>query len=377
MKRAILSLFFFLPLFAAADFINLNGFWPVVTDVADTSAAPILGNQTIDAAGEKTSLMFYIFGTQTFRRFGFFPASITTGDTLDVRLESAVTGPVTGINPSGNLFCATSSTTLVLAGTDDNTYKETANLPSDCTVTNSTVAIVIHDNLGNFNGNFKLWSNARQDYILTFSSTSSASWSAITGMLEVALVDPNSNFIMIPGLMNVSTVTTTNINSGTNPNTRASYIILPFGHRVVGAYVQARTLAPMTWKLWDTDGATVLESVQVSSATYGTNFRGFVYFSSPHVFRANSPYRISMQADNASVAVSNYSLNWESVQMVNQTVSFGPYIYISTANSPTQESSWTQKLTQRATIYPLIDQIEITPGQNKFNDSTLYDTTIK
>lgn len=376
MRRFLFISLLFLPLFVLADPVNIFPYLPLVTNTFEVSGTPGISNILLDATGEKAAFVFNVVGTKTFRKFGTTWGTITTGATLDVRLETVSQG-INIAAPTGTLACSLSSAALVLGSGDSSSYKESANMAADCTVTNSTIAVVIAQT-ASFNGNLRTWTQMRQDFIVVMSSVNGVNYAATTTQGPILTsVDSSNNYMVIPGMISVSSVTATTLLSTTNPDTLGNYVNLPFGHRVIGVCGTYTVGAPATVKIWN-GGGTVLESINLSSATNNANARqGFIMFSQGYVFPANTPYRLTMQATTAITGVTVYKYSWQNSTIMSSVVPFGQYIYFSTGNAPTQESNWTQSTSDRYQIFPVIDQIYVTPGQNTFYDSTLQDTTVK
>ena len=366
MKKYLLIIpFVLLSVWAWCGMTSLGGGIAITSEPLTINGAPTSNNLLIDATEEKLSATFPVVGSKTFRRFGFTCGTITVGGTLDVRLETAGvlgTSSTRAQAPSGVLACVNSSTTITLSTGNTNSYKETGNLPSDCTINNSTVAIVINDAAGVFQGDFPRYVNLRQDYVVSYSSNSSAGYSNnIPGPIFIAPVDSTGSYMNIPGLLCFSSVTTNTVGSGSSPNTYGNIINLPFRHRIIGASYITNLTGPIYLKIWNTD-ATLLESVFISSASSQlANQRAIATFSTSYTFNANVSYRISITPVTATT-MSIYSVAWPNTTYMSQVAPGGTSMYYTSSTNPTNEASWTQRTNERVDIFPVIDQIDVNTG---------------
>lgn len=361
MNKKIIYLFLLLACSTClAATIDMGKGIPLNPDFDNGTGAPSLASFTLDATDEKWAGVFPIPSTVTFRKFGFFTGGVTTGDTIDVRLES-VSEVAPGAIPSGNLFCASSSASYVIGNADDNKYKETNNLVSDCTVTNSTIAIVVVRR-GSFNGAFTAFAAGRMDNTVLLSSTSTSGWTNSTSMGNLVAYDDSGSIIYIPGTVAISSLTSTNVNSASSPNTYGNKITLPFAHRVTGAYYNtSNTATPIQVKIWGSGGATLLETVVVSTAMARGNVKAFAKFSQSYSFAANESYRLSITPKLAvNVVLIRYV--YETSDIKNAFVQFGQYMDFSTGTNPAVEGDWTQNTLGIQRIFPVIDQFETGSG---------------
>lgn len=354
-KKLIFLLLIIFTSFCSAEIIDFGTGIPLNPAWNYTTGTPTPGSILLDASGEKVAFIFPVNGSITFRKFGFVTGTVTTGDTLDVRLETVQEG-TPSISPTNTLYCALSSGTLTIGSADDNKYKESSDLVSDCTVTNSTVAVVIY-RMGSFNGNLVNINSARLDNSVTMSSNSASGYAFVNGVPNLAIFDSTSNLVDMYGIVCVSTLTPSSINSGTTPNTYGNKITLPFAHRVTGVYFESNYSAPLLVKLWDSDGSTVLETVTVSTSMARNILRPVVNFSQGYDFAANESYRVSVTPKTTTNSTI-YTFRYETSAIKKINVQFGQYIDSTTGTNPAVEGDWTQNTLSVIRIFPMISQID-------------------
>lgn len=73
---------------AFATVIDFGMDTPISNDYLYVAGTPSLGSFLIDAVDEKVAAVFPVNGSWTFRKFGFVTGTVTTGATIDVRIET-------------------------------------------------------------------------------------------------------------------------------------------------------------------------------------------------------------------------------------------------------------------------------------------------
>lgn len=361
-KKYLLFSIVFVSSYVFGTIIDFGTDFPINPEWATASGAPTLASTALDAADEKLAFVFPIKGDVTFRRFGYTTGAITTGATLQVRLETVRMGNI-GAIPTDTLYCADSSTTFVLASTDDNRFMETGNLPTDCTVSNSTVAIVVARR-GSFVGNLTTMSVGRLDTALVVSSISTNGYQYASSLPNIVMFSSSETIISIYGAFGISSITATSFNSGSTPNTIGNVFTFPWATRVTGFSMSANyTNADLVVKLWDSDGATVLESVDVSTGLFRAVMKQGLKFSTYYDFAANESYRITA-TPKSTTNVILYRYGYDSTDIKNDNVQFGSYIQETSGTDPAAEGDWTQRSLFTGRIFPFIRQIDTGSGSS-------------
>lgn len=355
-KKYFLFFTLFISSYVFGTVIDFGTDIPINPDWATASGAPSLTSTALDAAEEKLAAMFYVKGDVTFRKFGYTLGAVTTGDTLQVRLETVAMGNI-GAIPTDNLYCANSSATFVIASTDDNRYMETSDLAGDCQVVNSTVAVVIVRR-GSFVGNITSMSTGRMDtaIILSSISTNGYQYSSITPNLSI--FNSSGGLVNILGTFSISSITATSVNSGSTPNTIGNVFNFPFGVRVTGVSLNANYAnVGFKVKLWDSDGATVLETIEVSTGLFRSVMKQSVRFSTYYDFASNESFRLTITPTTTTNMIF-YRYGYDTTDIKNQNVQFGTYIQETSGTNPTAEGDWTQRNLFTGRIFPIINRID-------------------
>lgn len=130
---------------------------------------PSFQDLLIDAASEKAASIVRAGKTGTIDKVGFKTRTVTTGDTVDVRLETV--DLATG-NPSGTLLGTNSNGSQVIGDADDNTWFTTA-LTTGVAVTKGDLFAVVIVN-GSVPGNMNIaafnWNRSLFPYALLFTT---------------------------------------------------------------------------------------------------------------------------------------------------------------------------------------------------------------
>lgn len=222
------------------------------------NGAPNLGSGsfTLDAANEKAAQIFSASATKSIRKIHFRVAGITTGATLDCRIESVGADG----NPSGTLFGTDTNIAYVLAGTDDDTWRATDNLTADASVTTGDKFAVVIVNPAVDPGNFQINSSndeAHDGYPYAVHFTSA--WAKVPQTVLINVEYSDGSFEPLFGYTHPGAPINTNtFNSGTATNERGNIFQMPFPARATGCWALMDGDGPFEIKLYDSNGTDVL-----------------------------------------------------------------------------------------------------------------------
>jgi hypothetical protein len=324
----------------------------------DTSALSFLTSTfVIDAADEKVAIICQAPKTGSIRKVIWRTGTVTTGATLDVRIETVSTS--TGM-PTGTLWGTnTNGSQVVSAGS---TVYETQ-LTSDASVTkNDIIAIVIANPSVSF-GNMQIVSLAGYSNTGNFPymATYTSSWSGYSGTYQLVflLEYSDGSYAYQPHNSFASSITSTTFSSSTNPNHRALRFRLPCKVRVGGLWAQADMDGDMDLLLvadnWDgTNGNALARVVLDKDIRYGTSARAGRYMLTSSVeLAADTTYRVVIKPTTTTSLTSyHYSLGSNAQFAVTE---MGIEAYLSTANNPTGSESWTDTTTARIMAGLILD----------------------
>jgi hypothetical protein len=297
--------------------------------------------------------------------------SVTTGCTVQVRIETVVNG-----RPSGTLWATDTSASVVIADTDDNTWK-TATLTAAAALTpDDEFAIVIIVTSGTPNLQFRTPPNnggfsapVIAHYPLTLHDTGGGTWGAQSAGWEMIVQYQTAGVVPMIGLdPTTASGTVQAFNSGTSPNERALRFQKPVRCRVKGLRVFLFNIAAgadLTFSLWDATGDADVEAL--GQATLDGDFAltttqdGPVdlFFASPVTIEADTTYYAGVRADTANnigtgevanSAVANALLAYDGVNAE---------MYLATRTwTAGAAGAWTDTTTTLPLIHLIIDQAE-------------------
>lgn len=313
-------------------------------------------NFILDAGLEKAGCVIQIPKAATISKIWFRTSTVTTGATVDVRVEtvSLTTGA-----PTGTLWATDTRNSQVIAATDDNILFGVS-LLANATVSRGDYIAVVIENPNTSPGNMIIasFSDAENRDLMPSGWLYTTSWAAINSaqpVLGLELTD--GSFLTVPGLVLLKNATTVTYNSSTNPNHRALRFRSPVPLRVSGFSAWLDMDGDVEFMIvadnWDGDSANALAKVTID-ADLGATVNGGIgdyLFTSDVDLAANTTYRLVMRP-TTTTSFSCYEFTVETNDHFG-ALSGGKEFYLSTANNPTGSGSWTDTTTTR----PFIDLI--------------------
>lgn len=315
------------------------------------AAAIAFGNNlVIDANDEKAAFIFMAPKTGTVSKIWFRTATVTTGDTVDVRLETvdATTGA-----PSGTLFAANTNGSQSILLTDDNTVFVTT-LTATASVTKGDLLTIVVALPSVAVGNMVIAaiSGAAMALEYPYSALYTGTWAKGTNICCCALEYNDGSYAHVEGVFPFSAVANTAFNSGSTPDERGNMFQVPFPCRVTGFWLWADLDGNCDIVLYDSDGTTALltKSLDLDNRPVTTNARQVYPFNSTANLSANTNYRIVLKPTSAtSVTLQEFTVNAAAVMDAH---SGGQNVHLTTR---VDAGSWTQTTTQRAMIGVALD----------------------
>jgi hypothetical protein len=326
----------------------LTTFGPVfVPDVPGvTSGAPTFASFTIDAASEKVAAVVPggFFG-QSIRKILWRTGTVTTGDTVDVRVETV--DNTTG-NPTGTLVGTNTNASQVVANGDDDTMFTTT-LTADADVSALDYFAVVIAN-GGGGGNMAIAVYGDDTNTLPYSDHFTASWAknSLAPIVGFELVD--GSYVYVPGCWPIQTITTDTFNNGSTPDVYANRITITTPCKVSGfwTWFNNASVSDCAVKLYDTDGVTVLASTTLDATnTISTSLISVRRFNS-EVTLAAGDYWLGLEPTSTN-NISAYDFTVPSAAAMN-SFQGGTAIQLSTAKNPSGTGSWTTTSTRRLFI---------------------------
>lgn len=320
------------------------------------SDAAAFASFLLDAADEKLAAVFMAPKTGSITKIHFRTATVTTGATVDVRLET-VGGDG---HPTGTLQATNTNGAQVIADTDDNTYFQTA-LTAAASVTAGDVlaAVIVNPSVSPGTLNISAISSATSELALfPYGDFFTASWAKQSANMVFTAEYSGGVFYEIPMSFPVSSVADTQFNSGSTPDERGNIFQVPFKCRVAGAwYFGAATAAgSRMMKLYDSNGSSVLaqtgslDSDQIHSTTRRPQQ---FFFTAPATLNVATNYRLTLLPE-AAVNVQLQEFTVASAAILDAFTG-GQEMHLTTR---ADAGSWTETTTQRAIMGLLIDQLD-------------------
>lgn len=307
----------------------------------------------LDGTLEAIAYIFQAPKTGNLAKVGFRTTTVTTGATMDVRIESV---SLTTGDPAGTLWSTTTNGSQVIADTDDNVWFLTT-LTSVAAVTRGDwLAVVIQQPVASF-GNMTLataptgiaFETPYADHLAT------AVWTKRLPTLIMALEYDDGSYDPIIGALPWSAVTNSTYNNTSTPDERGLKFKVPFRCKVGGAWLWANLANNCTIKLYDSDGSTVLESLALDGDVSGsaTPARRTISFDSVVTLEKDTFYRLTLLPTAASdVALEEFTVNSAALM---DAMSGGQNLHLTTR---TDAGSWTDTTTQRPLMGIAIEALD-------------------
>lgn len=314
---------------------------------------------TLDAASEKHGVVFHAPKAGNISKIGFRTGTVTTGDDLDVRLETV--SATTGL-PTGTLATANSNGTQTVGAGDDDTWFETTLTASHTAARNDELALVL------VNGAVPGVMN-----IANLDSATSGGGANSSGGLPYVVQDVGAGFVkrarevmvasigyddgsyeMVTGFVPATAEGLENYNTGDANDEMGVFFTLPYPIRLAGS-VQPFDMngSDGTMKLYDSDGTTVLASRlfdnDIAQTSINNGEREYLFDSSVELAK-DTNYRLAFLAAGAN------DLTFQFFDVASNALLGmfpGGINYYKTHRNA--GGAWTQTTTRRPIINLLID----------------------
>ncbi len=180
-------------------------------------------------------------------------------------------------------------------------------------------------------------------------------WTKAVGSPLVTFEYSDGSYAEVVGTFPVSAATDTAYNTGAANDEGGNNITLPFKCRAAGFWFYGDVNTDITFKLYDTDGATVLASFAFDFDIQQASTTGIKYvrFASGITLTTNSTYKLTMLTASATSSTMSDVTVLAAAQMGampgGQTISY---------TTRDGGGAWTNTATKRAMIGLLIDQLD-------------------
>lgn len=304
----------------------------------------------INAASGKVATIFAVPKAGNIRKIRWATRTVTTGATIDVRLETASASSI-GI-PSGTLVGTNTNNNAVVVNSADDNVAFVTTLTADAAVTAGQIIALVFVNPSTSFGNMQFCAapfNSEEALPYTAIDTLGSGYSTDRSYhLCFSLEYDDASIVPIYGLFPATTALGSNtLNTGTTPDVAGLRFQVPFPARIVGAWL---------WGDFDGDYKVMLVStaynqgagtgILASSGTIDSEYRARasggitrVMFTSTYDLVAATTYRLVMEPQTGTSCV---LYDWP-VPTLAELDAFpgGRDMHLSTAKDPTADGSWT------------------------------------
>jgi len=321
----------------AAGMISLGG----IIGTGSTNA----NTHVIDASGEKSGAIFQSPKTGDIVKIHFRTRTVTTGGTVDVRLET-----ISSLFPSGTLFATNTNASQVINAADDNVwFSPTLTAAATVALGDYLAIVIVRDAAGNIQ-------------IATSDSTSqpsttgafprgclfTSSWAGTNTMPSFFLEYSDGTILPISPFHLLNQTSDGTYTSTSTPDERGNIFRVAFPCTVCGvqSYYLMDPGSTGEFVLYDS-ASNVIASVNVSgSEKSNSNTNSHHLFTTPVTLSAGVDYRLTLKATHATNIVAQYY----SERRGHTVPVFGTTIQ---KTSRTDSGAWTEDSTREIRTYPI------------------------
>ena len=333
-------------------------YYPAMPAALGASAA--VSNCLIDAASEKCGIVMQAPKSGNIATVRFRTGTVTTGDTVDVRLETV------GADgwPTGTLLDTDTNAAVVIADGDDSAEK-VATLTAAASVTvGDFIAVVVVN--GGSGGNMNIAFNADDVYgnfPRGVEYVGAPAWAHRDSSPIMALGYDDSSYAWIPTVF-PETGGYGNISIDGTPTHGGARFQLPVKMRAKGAWIHGYMAAAGSFVVKLYSGAvTELASVTVDSdylRNAGTQSEQIaLFFAAPVELEASTWYRLVVYMASGTFQLEYYAAGTAAAM---DATPGGQNWHRTEATSPTIEGDWSQTTTDFPLMGLIIDGIDVPSG---------------
>ena len=309
----------------------------------------------LTAAAHKAALMFFAPKSGVIEEVGVSFAGVTTGDTVDFRLETVGADN----NPTGTLVDAGANVNVAVVGGDANTWK-TATLGTPPSVVEGTLyAFVVANGAGGGNMSFR---SGHGNIVLqqfpcgaVFTAAWAKEWAPCFGVRYRG----DTEWARLPGVLPITNAGLATFNDTSNPDERGVRVVMPCGARIRGVWVYgSHTLSSSDAEVRLYVGASSTTVVATAPSegdgrrNNNQSGRTLHMFASPVFVAAGEVIRATVKATTAN----NLSISFLDVPnaAVHGALDMGTdFIYTNRNN----DGAWTDVSATRMYMGLIVDQI--------------------
>lgn len=307
-------------------------------------------NHLLDAGDEKHGSIFRIPKTGTVSKIHWRTGTVTTGATVDVRLETI---DASG-DPSGTLHAANTNGAQVVADANDNATFTTA-LTAGASVTKGQERAVVIVNPTVSPGNFNVSVFADNTNHFPYTDLFTTVWAKSSSSPVIALEYDDGSYVPIICCFPCALLPETLFNTTTTPDEIGIIFSLTVPVRASGVWLWTDLDSPGDVKLYDSDGSTVLASTSLDPAKDQaiTSDLMFFHFSSTISLLKNTNYRLTLlPTTTTSLRIQEFTV---AAVAIMDAFPGGQAIH---RTHRTDAGAWTETTTQRPFMGLIIDGLD-------------------
>lgn len=311
----------------------------------------------IGRANEKVADIIQAAKTGTVSAVQWATGVVTTGCTLDIRLETV--DPATG-NPSGTLLAPGSNGSQSIVVANRNVSIVTPLTTPVSVSQGDLIAVVVANPATSFCSmqikyvNVEGVSHVSVPYGASFIN---GAWTKSTVLgPQVGLQYQDGSYAASPFTYPISYFTTVTYASTSSPNSIGLRFSLPFSINLTGVWFFGQINQNTLLTLYGADGSTVLSSVQVNANEAGSNvsYQRAIALPFPVSLLPNTFYRVVLVPTIATPPNILHYVQTNSAAQLDG-LSGGHNFHYTSATNPAQESDWTQIANRRPAIGLILD----------------------
>jgi hypothetical protein len=330
-----------------------------------SSQAPSVSLVSVSNAAFRVANVFQATAAKSIRKVHFRTSTVTTGDTLDIRIETVDTGA--NGDPTGTLWAANTNGACVVAKNDDNVWKE-ATLTADASLAVGDVFAIVAVSGGSANMNFTAYGDqaASFPYADVYNGTS---WAKDDNAVVLVAEYSDGSFEPLYGYLDVGAVNNRTFKSDDATNRRGNIFQVPFPTRAKGAWAFVDGDATFTIKLYNAAGTEMkttaaTNAFQRSAATPGLYFLPFT--AGAEALSAGTNYRIAVVPGTTSNIVA-YDFDVPVAGMLDMFPG-GQEVHGSVFTS----SAWVETTTARAYCGVILDAFDDAVGAGGGGNANIF-----
>ncbi len=317
--------------------------------------APIYGTMLLDAADEKVACIVQAPKTGNIRKVGFRTGTVTTGATLDIRLETV---SATDGDPTGTLLATDTNVSHVLGDGDDSIWITTAALTADAAITIGDIFSIVIVNPSGSPGTFLITKGGDPTFaqlIFPYADLFTSSWTKQAfSQTPVCAVEYDDGTYANMGTVVYSATALLSWNSGSTPDEVGIKFKLPFTTRIKGINAIFELDQDTTVKFYD-NADSLLTFIDLDKDQRGADpiRQHDIIFPAPQTILKDTFYRITFLPSTTTPDIRASELTFASAAIMD---AWGSQNFHKTER--TDAGAWTDTTTKSMSITLFFDQFD-------------------